>query len=439
MRKMLGENAGFHNAGLTNANAMRFEMTISHLAGKLARLLPQACAAGFLLAGVGAAEAQSFSVLYAFPQNGGLGNFPAQMTMIEGTDGDYYGTTFAGGNDQNYSGGAGTVFKVTPSGQLTQLWAFSCAQGGSCLNGRTPQGGVIEASDGNFYGMTTAGGTYNDGTIYRITSAGSLTTLYSFCWYPNTCSPYSGGNPVGPLMQASNGDLYGTTTSGTAFKISLKGKFKLLYTWPVSGSDGWLLQVGKVLYGTTTTGGANNLGSIFKMSLAGKVTTLYSFGSQPNCADGQYPEAGLVRAANGALYGTTEVGGTSGCGGYGTVFKITKKGQFTSIVSFQAGTTPANPLAPLVLAPDGSLYGTTLYGGNPSAGFVYQIANDTLANAWLFPGTNGCVGGTPYGGLMLASDGNLYGSDDDGDCVDSGTLFKFSIGNHAIESHRTQR
>jgi uncharacterized repeat protein (TIGR03803 family) len=348
------------------------------------------------------------------------------MTMVEGTDGNFYGTTFAGGDYANYGGGAGTVFKVSPQGQLTQLWAFSCAQGGVCADGRSPEGGVIQATDGSFYGTTYAGGTYNDGTIYRITPSGKLTTLYNFCWYPNTCASYSGGGTYGRLIQASNGDLYDTTTSGTAFKISLKGKFKLLYTWPAGGgSEGALMQVGKgALFGTTVAGGAGNEGTVFKMSLSGKVTTLYSFCSQAQCADGAQPVAGLVEGANGDLYGTTVNGGAK----FGTVFKITPKGKFKSLVAFQAGTTPANPYAALTLANDGTLFGTTAYGGNPGNGFVYQIAKDRLANAWPLTGTTGCVGGTPYGGLLLASDGNFYGSDDNGNCVDSGTLFAFGPG-----------
>jgi uncharacterized repeat protein (TIGR03803 family) len=303
------------------------------------------------------------------------------------------------------------------------MWAFSCAQGGVCSDGRSPEGGVVQARDGNLYGTTYGGGAYNDGTIYKITPAGVLTTLYNFCWYPNTCAPYSGGSPNAGLIQASDGDLYGTTTAGTAFKISPKGVFTLLYTWPAGGgSDGALMQVGTGnLYGTTAGGGANGKGTVFRMSLKGKVTTLYSFCSQPSCADGQQPVAGLVQGANGDLYGTTVNGGA----GYGTVFKITTKGAFTSLVTFEAGTTPANPYAPLVLGTDGNLYGTTAYGGEPDYGFVFQIANDTLANAYPLTGENGCIGGHPYGALMQSTDGNFYGSDA-GACADDGTLFQFA-------------
>jgi uncharacterized repeat protein (TIGR03803 family) len=338
-------------------------MNIDRTAKEPGRRLPAGLSALVLAMAVSAAaDAAGFSAFYEFPHNGGLGNDPAQMAMIEATDGNYYGTTRAGGT----SGGCcGTVYKITPSGQLSQLWAFACDQNGNCPDGRSPDGGVVQASDGNFYGLTSAGGAYNDGTIYRITSSGALTTLYNFCWYPSTCGTYSGGTPEGSLIQASNGYLYGTSNAGTAYRISLKGKFKLLYTWPTGGGPwGALVQASNGrLYGTTSGGGAKGLGSIFTMTVKGKVTTLYSFGSQSNCADGQEPLAGLVQARSGDLYGTTFVGGATGCGGYGTVFKITQRGKFTSLVSFQCGATPCNPSAPLALAADGTLYGTTQNGG----------------------------------------------------------------------------
>jgi uncharacterized repeat protein (TIGR03803 family) len=151
------------------------------------------------------------------------------------------------------------------------------------------------------------------------------------------------------------------------------------------------------------------------------VTTLYSFCSQQNCTDGQQPVAGLVQGANGALYGTTVNGGA----GFGTVFKITTKGAFSSLVTFEAGTTPANPYAPLILGADGNLYGTTAYGGEPVYGFVFQIANDALANAYPLTGENGCIGGHPFGAMLQSTDGNFYGSDA-GACADYGTLFQFA-------------
>jgi uncharacterized repeat protein (TIGR03803 family) len=401
-------------------------MYVTSCKARVGRHLRRASLAAFLLSGAAVStQAQSFSALYEFPQNGSLGSDISQMSMIQATDGNFYGTTYGGGDYTGESGGAGTIFRVTLSGQLTQLWAFGCDKNGNCPNGRSPEGGVVQAKDGNFYGTTAAGGTYGQGTVYKLTPQGVLTTLHSFCHSPNTCSPDDGAGPFGALIEASNGALYGTTTTGTAFKTTRSGTFTLLSALP-GGSDSALMQVpGGDLYGTTVAGGANNEGTVFKMSLRGKVTTLYSFcAQQPHCADGAQPLAGLVQGANGDLYGTTSVGGTGS--DYGTVFKITRNGAFTSLVSFQAGSTPANPFAPLILASDGTLYGTTLYGGQPANGFVFQIANDTLANVYPLTGVNGCVGGTPYGGLVQSTNGSFYGSDDSGACVDSGTLFAFS-------------
>jgi uncharacterized repeat protein (TIGR03803 family) len=372
------------------------------------------------------ADAQVFSPLYDFPSGGGNGNQPYMMVLTQATDGNFYGITRFGGVAGGPYGGYGTAYKITPSGSFTLLYDF-CQQA-DCADGSYPYGGVVQASDGNFYGTTYSGGTYNAGTIFRLTANGVLTTLYNFCWYPNTCSTYSGGAAEGPLMQASNGDLYGTTSAGSVFKISLKGKFSLLDTLSsTGGSNGGLVQLDNGdLYGTTVAGGANSEGSIFKMSLSGKLTTLYSFCTQAQCADGSHPVAGLVQGADGDLYGTTFSGGAS----YGTVFKITTKGAFTSLVSFQAGSEPANPSAPLTLASDGTLYGTSQNGGanenSGNPGTVFQIANGTLTN--VFPLTGGCVGEGPTGGILQSTSGMLYSTSPGTFGCGDGTLFQLDNG-----------
>jgi uncharacterized repeat protein (TIGR03803 family) len=393
------------------------------------RILRGACVAILLAAASVSAQAQTFSSIYQLPNTGGEGSDPHQMALTQGTDGNFYGTTFSGGVQGTSC--CGTIFKVSPAGQFSTLWLF-CSQN-NCPDGSHPDGGVVQASDGNFYGTTYSGGQYDDGTIYRITPQGALTTLHSFCHSPNTCSPDDGAGPNGALIEASNGALYGTTISGTAFKISLKGQFKLLYTWPPgNGSNGALLQVGTGdLYGTTTVYGAQAQGSVFKMTLKGKVTTLYSFDSQPNCADGQTPDAGLTLGTDGALYGTTEGGGDTGCGGYGTVFRITTKGALTTLASFEGTSNGANPTAPLVLGTDGNLYGTTLNGGhsngNSNSGVIFQISNGTMSNVYPLTGTDNCIGGHPYGGLMQSTNGAFYGTDE-GACGGAGTVFAFDMG-----------
>ncbi|MFY9675492.1 MAG: choice-of-anchor tandem repeat GloVer-containing protein [Terriglobales bacterium] len=390
---------------------------------------------GIILCTAAVAPAQSFSLLYGFPQDGTMGYNPMTMNMIQATDGNFYGTTFTGGagnvNCNNYLDCAGVIFKVDSSGNYTLLYTF-CALGdgkGDCPDGRSPLGGIMQANDGNLYGMTYAGGTYNDGVIFRFTPAGAMTTLHSFCYPPNSCSPNDGSTPTGQLIQASNGALYGVSGGNTLFKITTKGKFSLLYSFP-NGTNpiGNLMQIPSgTLYGVTQEGGAYNQGSIFKATLGGKVTTLYSFCAQGGCPDGNHPSAGLALGNDGDLYGATEAGGTDG---YGTVFKITTKGKFKltllhSFTGFQNGSTDGgNPSAPMVLASDGNLYGTAQnYGGGGygGTGAVYQVADGAYANVYGLP-TDLCELAHPYGGLVQGTDGAFYGSDN-GTC-----LIGFSMG-----------
>src|ERR1022692_4324052 len=201
--------------------------------------------------------------------------------LIQSTDGNLYGTTLKGGACTG-PGGCGTVFKMTPGGKLTTLYSF-CTQAG-CIDGVSPYAGLVEGTDGNFYGTTTNGGANcfsggGCGTVFKITPTGKLTTLYNFC---SLSGCRDGADPVVGLVQATNGDFYGTTQDG----------------------------------------GANAIGTVFRITPSGSLTRLYSFCSQSGCPDGSYPNGGLVRGTNGDLYGTTTFGGTcaitSGCG---TIFK----------------------------------------------------------------------------------------------------------------------
>src|ERR1019366_5319534 len=218
---------------------------------------------------------------------------------------------------------------------LTTIHRF-CSQSG-CPDGAGPYAGLVQATNGGLYGTTSGGGTDSAGTIFKITPGGTLTTLYSFCPQTN-CT--DGAAPFAGLVQAANGDLYGTTSgggtanggAGTVFKITPSGTLTTLYSFcSQSGCmGGFFPRAGLVqaangdLYGTTWFGGTNSQGTVFKITPAGTLTTLYNFCSQTNCTDGDQPFAGLVQAANGDLYGTTYGGGANG--GIGTVFKITPGG-----------------------------------------------------------------------------------------------------------------
>ncbi len=235
--------------------------------------------------------------------------------LVQGTDGNFYGTT------------DGTVFKITPSGTLITLHSFAGSDGRGCW------AGLVQASDGNFYGTTPYGGASDHGTIFKITASGALTTLYSFCSQSNCAD---GRMPLnGELVQAWDGNFYGTTYAG----------------------------------------GASDHGTIFKITASGALTTLYSFCSQSNCADGTFPLDGLVQASDGNFYGTTPYGGTSqNCGSYGcgTVFKITPSGMLTTLHSFDGGDG-ATPYARLIQANDGNFYGTTEEVGAFGNGTVFRL------------------------------------------------------------------
>jgi uncharacterized repeat protein (TIGR03803 family) len=349
----------------------------------------------------------------------------ALSTLAQGTDGNFYGTTNIGG--LNFSG---TVFSVTPQGTLTTLYNFSDALGN--IDGISPYGGVILGTDGNFYGTTTAGNE-NEGTVFKITPEGSLTVLHSF--YGT-----DGKDAAAALVQAAGGIFYGTTLeggaygSGTIFKITPEGTFTSLYSFCAqTGCPDGSLPFGSLIqgmdgnfYGTTEEGGANGVGTVFRITAQGALTTLYSFCSQTNCTDGSYPQGTLSQSANGNLYGTARYGGANGDG---TVFVITLKGTLTTLHSFN-GTDGSGPVAGVFLASDGDFYGTASNDGkNGNFGTIYRMSPAgkfaTLVN---FDGANGTW---PYGGIIQGTDGSFYGETmfgGSGSSSGSGTVYSLNVG-----------
>jgi uncharacterized repeat protein (TIGR03803 family) len=277
--------------------------------------------------------------------------------LLQAANGDSYGTTFEGGTSGNCRGGCGTVFKITPSGTLTTLHSFDNTDGSN------PQGALIQATDGKFYGTTSGGGANGFGTVFKITPNGTLTTLHSFDFYTD------GSSPVAGLVQATDGKFYGTTydgganSDGTVFKITPSGTLTTLHTF--DGTDGTLPYAGLIqganghFYGTTEEGGTNGLGTVFKITPNGTLTTLHSFDN----ADGATPVAALVQATDGRFYGTTYYGGADGDG---TIFTITPSGVLTTLHSFD-NTDGAYPYAAVIQDTNGKLYGTTFLGGSSGA------------------------------------------------------------------------
>jgi len=248
-----------------------------------------------------------------------------ESSLIQGTDGDFYGTTYGGGANGNF----GTIFKVTTAGVLTTLYSF-CPDKSDCTDGELPTAGLVQASDGNFYGVAQRGGIclespcdpfLNGGVVFRFTPDGAYTVLYSFCGQANCAD---GSNPSAPLVEASDGNLYGTTTyggteiAGTTFKVSKTGTFTQLDGSGFFYPNGIIQATDGNFYGTTENGGAVNSGAVFQMTPAGALTFEYSF---CNCgSDGEGPTAGVFQATNGTLYGTTT--GGFGSSSNGTVYSL---------------------------------------------------------------------------------------------------------------------
>jgi uncharacterized repeat protein (TIGR03803 family) len=389
-----------------------------------------------------ALPAQSFTTLFNFFGGATNGSNPV-APLIQSIDGNLYGTTQQGGpNCFDYGpNGCGTVFKMTPGGTLTTLYYF-CALA-NCTDGAGPNG-LVQAGDGVFYGTTINGGAAGGwGTVFQITAAGKLTTLYTFC-ASGTCT--DGGGPSG-LVQGANGDFYGTTDNGGAhgmgsvFKFSRSGGLTTLYSFCalancVDGSDpksGVVQGAGGNFYGTTNEGGAYGWGSVFGIAPDGALTTLYSFcastppsSSTYNCPDGSSPN-GLAAVSNGDFYGTTYNGGSDNTCYYGcgTVFQITPGGALATLHSFVM-TDGANPFSQLVQGTDEDFFGTTIEGGANSHGTVFRIRpNGTLTTLHSFAGTDGS---NPEG-LVQDTNGSFYGTTDSGGtAVYDGTAFRLSVG-----------
>jgi uncharacterized repeat protein (TIGR03803 family) len=370
-----------------------------------------------------ALPAQTFITLHSFDNTDGT--YPT-AGLVQATNGDLYGTTYDGGANRE-----GTVFKITPSGKLTTLHDFDG------LDGYEPIAGLVQGTDGNFYGTTEYGGANGDGTVFKITPNGTLISIYSFCSQANCtdgASPY-----FTRLVQATNGNLYGTTEyggangDGTVFRITPSGTLTTLHSF--DRRDGYEPIAGLVqgidgnFYGTTSNGGLG-FGTIFQISASGTLKTLHIF----DRADGSGPTGALVQGTDGNFYGTTFEGGShGGCRNRcGTIFKIARSGMLTTLHSFDF-TDGRNPFAGLVQGTDGNFYGTTLSGGANDGGTIFKITpNGTLMTLYNFCSQiskGNCADGvTPYAGLSQDTNGDFYGTTEGGGTNDAGTVFSLSVG-----------
>ena len=381
------------------------------------------------------ASSQNLQTLTFF--NGSNGMYPSALTM--GNDGNLYGTTSRGGNTNlNNGNGYGTVFQVTTNGILTTLVSFNGTNGGSSPNGLTL------GNDGNFYGTTAYGGSYY-GTVFQVTTNGTLTTLLSF-------NGLNGEYPYDLLTLGADGNFYGTTSlggmnhtfqdpsgAGTVFQVTTNGTLTTLISFAGNnngfGGNGLTLGNDGNFYGTTPYGGDSNLGSVVQVTTNGTLTTLVSFNGANganNNGNGIPQNAKLTLGNDGNFYGYTPLGGNTNLNngnGYGTVFQVTTNGILTTLVSFN-GTNRENGQNGLTLGNDGNFYGTTFYGGSNNLGTIFQMTtNGTLTTLVSFNANTG------YGaiGLTLGNDGNFYGTTGIGGNTNLnsgygyGTVFRLSL------------
>jgi uncharacterized repeat protein (TIGR03803 family) len=384
------------------------------------------------------AQAQTLNYFADF---NGKNGWEPYASVVQATDGNFYG---AGTN--GIVGGGGNMFRMTPTGKITNFYNF-CSQA-NCADGASPTSAPLLGGDGNLYGVTAGGGNGScgsGGVVYKMKLDGAITVLYSFS---STCN--DGATPNGIIL-ASDGNFYGTTVygggadgPGTIFKITPAGTYTQLYSFcaeanctdgekpffpPVQGNDG-------NFYGAANSGGTLGGGVIYKLTASGKYSVLYNFCSFQNgaCPDGAYPYA-ITKDAQGNFVGTAD----GGASGYGVIFKITPNGHYTVLHSFAPDGNVGWAGTPLTLASDGNLYGTFNGGGSGSwapfaRGGIYEVtAQGRYKPLYGFCPQCNSSGFTPLDPLFQGTDGNFYGTTAYGGIGPSsgedwgyGTVFQFS-------------
>ena len=375
--------------------------------------------AALLLCATAFCAAQTVSTVYNFTGTKTSGKTPWYVTLVQGTNGSLYGTTYGGG-----ASGFGTVFSVTTSGTQTLLYSFK----GGTKDGANPTGGLTLGSDGNFYGTTQQGGTGTQGIVFKMTTAGVITILHNFN------SATDGAFPWGPPILASDGNFYGTTSgggtkgSGIVYKITSSGTFTTVYKFdinhgfapiapPTQGVDGYL-------YIPISQGGTNFCGTIVQMTTAGVINNTYDF---PCGAGGSFPIGPLVQASNGDFYSTTQDGGTNS---EGTIYQLTTGLNVTVLHSFGAtfgdGTFPS---AGLLLATDGNYYGSTSDGGTYGDGTLFNTSTGgTYTDLYSFNNSTNLTQMSPLAPPVQDTNGLLYGVTEFGGPSNDGTVYSLNMG-----------
>jgi uncharacterized repeat protein (TIGR03803 family) len=368
------------------------------------------------------AQAQTFTFLATF--NGTDGSRP--VTVVQATDGNYYGAAYADGPNNS-----GTLFRITPSGEVTTIYSF-CSLA-HCADGALP-GPAILGKDGNLYGVTYGGGYdattgYGLGTVYKATLDGQLTTLHTFCTQGGECP--DGGNPW-LVIQASDGTFYGTTgyggngTGGLLFGLTPAGEYRIVHSfcslWNCadgyypSGAGGLIQGIDGNLYGTAIGGGAYGGGVVFSVTPSGRFSVVRSFGSKPRYGGAPFS---LVQDAKGKFFGVTEWGG--GTDGGGVIFEMDLKQQFNVLHSFTTADNGGLSDLGLTLGNDGNFYGTT--PGENGYGTIYSLTpHGAYTTLYQLPC---CDNSIPSSGLVQLPDGSLYGTSTYYGLASFGALYRF--------------
>ncbi len=349
-------------------------------------------------------QAGSLTTLHSF--NGPPNGISPSAGLVRGPGGNLYGTTSSGGLSDG-----GTVFSITPAGVLTTLFNFS--------SGSSPNAELLVGSDGKLYGTTAGGGARGGGTVFAITPTGVLTTLYSFT------GGTDGGDPEAGLAVGANGNFYGTTrrggtsNGGTAFAITPAGVLTTIHLFNANeGANPARLALGQDgnFYGVARLGGANNQGTLFRLTPAGGLTVLHVFDDGTN---GSYPSSALTQGSDGNFYGTATRGGD---GLYGTIFRLTLAGQLTTLHTFTGGANGGLPYAGLAVGLDGNFYGVTQVLGGNGYGTIYRF-NATGGLTTIHSFAVNTEGNSASTTLALGQDGNFYGVARQAGSFGYGTVF----------------
>lgn len=358
------------------------------------------------------ADAQTVTNLYSFSNTNSSGG-PALVVPLQGHDGRLRGTT------AGTQGGAGSTFSITTTGRATQAYPFG-------NDGVTPGAGLTLGADGYFYGTTIFGGSSGNGVLFKLSPTGVYTVLHEFQ------GGTDGANPYSPPIQASDSNFYGTTLgtlasnyASTIYRYEVNGTFTTISN--LSFSEGEALSAPLIqgtdgnLYGTAGTGGNAQLGcgTIFKLSTSGQMLWTYAF----PCGMGGYGPVGpLVQASDGNFYGTAASGGDSA--NCGAIFKLDQQGTVKTLYPFHY-TDGCEPYAGLTQGTDGNLYGTTVLGGKARTGVLFQLS---LNGAFKVVYNFGVTGNKPEAAPTQDTNGKFYGTTSVGGRSGFGAVYTLDMG-----------